>query len=121
MKKFLIILSIMQMVTFASHGVPTSAIKTTVEKTAIARPSDATGKKVMQIIADFLVIDIADVKYGDKLTDDLGADEIDVVEIIMKLEKAFDIVITDQELDNVEKGTVNDLLKLVRAKVSSKR
>lgn len=121
MKKFIIILTITQLAAFASYGAVSSSAKATVEKTAIARPSDATGKEVIRIIENKLYVDDDEVKYGAKLMDDFGADELDVIELIMEIEKVFNIVITDPELEIIEKGTVNDLLKLVRLKVSAKR
>lgn len=47
-----------------------------------------------------------------KIVEDLGADSLNIVEIVMEVETEFDIEIDDTEIDNIE--TVNDLVKLIQ-------
>lgn len=49
-----------------------------------------------------------------KLLDDLGLDSLDKVELIMKVEKAYNFAITDDEHDNI--CTVGELVKLIEEK-----
>ena len=52
-------------------------------------------------------VDSDDLKYGSHLENDLGADELDMVEIIMELEKEFGICIPDEEAGELQ--TVGDV------------
>ena len=49
-----------------------------------------------------------------KLIDDLGADSLNAVEIIMELEKRLDIIVDDKEIDKIV--TVQDIINIVEAK-----
>ena len=51
------------------------------------------------------------------LVDDLGADSIDFVEIVMELEKAFGITIKDDEAEHLNAWTVGDLYEFVKDKL----
>ena len=53
-----------------------------------------------------------DILDEHKIVEDLGADSLNIVEIIMEVETEFDIEIDDTEIDNIE--TVNDLVKLIQ-------
>ena len=53
--------------------------------------------KVKEIIADKLGVDEADVKPEASFTNDLGADSLDTVELIMEFEKSFNITIPDDQ------------------------
>ena len=67
--------------------------------------------KVKEIIVDKLGVDAADVTPEASFTNDLGADSLDTVELIMEFEKAFDINIPD---DNAEKiSTVADAIAYI--------
>ena len=57
--------------------------------------------RVKEIIVDKLGVDENKVKYESRFTDDLGADSLDAVELIMEMEKEFKIAISD---DLMEKG-----------------
>ncbi len=65
--------------------------------------------KVRDIIAKQLDVDAADITMESKLVDDLKADSLDVVELIMDLEQEFDIEIPDEELPKVR--TVGDIVE----------
>lgn len=53
--------------------------------------------RVKKVIAEQLGVSIGDVKLETNLADDLGADSLDQVELVMALEDEFDIEITDVE------------------------
>ncbi len=57
--------------------------------------------KIREIIAEKLEIALEQVTDEAKFIDDLGADSLDVVELIMTLEDEFDIEITDEEAEKI--------------------
>lgn len=59
-------------------------------------------EKVRDIIAKQLDIDPANIAMESKLIDDLKADSLDIVELIMDLEQEFNIEIPDEELPKVQ-------------------
>ena len=56
-----------------------------------------TYKRVRAIVAERLGVEEEQVTLDSHLFDDLGADSLDIVEIIMELEQAFDITISEEE------------------------
>ena len=63
-------------------------------------------EKVKQIIVEQLQVDEAEVTPGASFQEDLGADSLDVVELVMQFEEAFDIEIPDEEAEKIK--TVKD-------------
>jgi acyl carrier protein len=76
--------------------------------------SDAT-TKVKAIIVDKLGVDESEVTNDASFTNDLGADSLDTVELIMELEKEFDIQIPDDEAEGIV--TVGDAISFVEKAV----
>jgi acyl carrier protein len=70
-------------------------------------------EKVQKIIANQLGIDADEVTLETDI-DDLGADSLDFVEILMAVEEEFDIEITDAEADVID--TVEDLVECIKCK-----
>ena len=68
-------------------------------------------EKVQAIIVDRLGVDEADVTPEANFINDLGADSLDTVELIMELEKEFDISIPDEEAEKIQ--TVADAVTYV--------
>jgi acyl carrier protein len=66
---------------------------------------------VKQVIADQLELDINDIKAESSLTEDLKADSVDVVGIIMNLEAEFGLEFPYEELENI--ATVGDAVKFI--------
>jgi acyl carrier protein len=64
--------------------------------------------KVKKIIVDKLGVDEGDVTNEASFQDDLGADSLDTVELIMEFEKEFDISIPDEEAEKI--ATVGDAI-----------
>jgi acyl carrier protein len=58
--------------------------------------------KVKQIIIDKLGVDESEVTTEASFTNDLGADSLDTVELIMEFEKEFDISIPDEQAENIQ-------------------
>lgn len=57
--------------------------------------------KVKKIIAEKLSVDIEEVIPEASFVDDLGADSLDLVELIMSMEEEFDIEISDEDAENL--------------------
>ncbi len=66
----------------------------------------AVDEKVKQIIVEQLQVDEAEVTPGASFQEDLGADSLDVVELVMQFEEAFDIEIPDEDAEKIK--TVKD-------------
>ena len=63
--------------------------------------------KVVEIISNQLGIDHGDVTPDASVVDDLGADSLDVVELVMALEEEFNLEIPDEEAEKIK--SVNDI------------
>ena len=74
--------------------------------------SDVT-TKVTAIIVDKLGVDEAEVTPTASFTDDLGADSLDTVELIMEFEKEFDIQIPDDKAEKI--ATVGDAISFIES------
>lgn len=73
---------------------------------------------VRRIVAEQLGIDPALLKLERKLQDDLGADSLDNIEIVMALEEAFGIALPDEEVETaLVQNTVGALADYVAGKV----
>jgi acyl carrier protein len=72
--------------------------------------------KVKSIIVDKLGVDESEVTTEANFTNDLGADSLDTVELIMEFEKEFDISIPDEDAENI--ATVGDAVEYLTGKVS---
>lgn len=70
--------------------------------------------KVRSIIVEKLGVDEDDISRDASFTDDLGADSLDTVELIMEFEKEFDITIPDEEAESIE--TVGDAVDYLEEK-----
>ncbi len=70
--------------------------------------------KVKKIIVDKLGVDESEVSAEASFTEDLGADSLDTVELIMEFEKEFDISIPDEKAENIQ--TVGQAIEFLEAK-----
>jgi len=68
-------------------------------------------KRVREIVAEQLERDVNEVTNASSLIDDLGADSLDVVELVMKMEEEFGIEIPDEEAEKIK--TVNDVIQYI--------
>ena len=75
-------------------------------------------EKVKQIISEQLGVDEGEVTPSASFVDDLGADSLDQVELVMALEEAFDVEIPDEDAEKIR--TVQDAIGYIdkHAKVS---
>jgi len=71
-------------------------------------------QKVKQIIVDQLGVDEAQVEDAASFVEDLGADSLDIVELVMALEEAFDLDVPDEEAEKLK--TVKDVTDYIKSK-----
>jgi acyl carrier protein len=69
-------------------------------------------KKVKEIVAEQLGKDINEVTENASFIEDLGADSLDIVELVMKMEEEFGIEIPDEEAEKIK--TVNDVVQYIK-------
>ncbi len=74
-------------------------------------------EKVTKIIVEKLGVDESEVNEDASFTNDLGADSLDTVELIMEFEKTFDISIPDEEAENIQ--TVGQAIKYLESQLQS--
>ncbi len=78
----------------------------------------ATDEKVKSIIAEQLGVKPEEVTPEASFIDDLGADSLDTVELVMALEEEFSIEIPDEDAEKMSK--VSEAIKYIEDKVSTK-
>lgn len=71
-------------------------------------------ERVTKVIVDRLGVDESEVKPEASFRDDLGADSLDVVELVMEFEDEFDMEISDEDAENIK--TVGDAVKYIESK-----
>lgn len=71
--------------------------------------------KVKGFLVDQLDVDPDSITLESVITDDLGADSLDVVDLVMTLEEEFDLEIPDEEVE--EMRTVGDIINYIESKV----
>jgi len=74
-------------------------------------------KKVKAIIVDKLGVEESEVTESANFTNDLGADSLDTVELLMEFEKVFGIKIPDEETSTI--ATVKDAIDKVKEKLEA--
>lgn len=70
-------------------------------------------EKIMEVIAETLLVDLFAVTPGANLVDDLNADSLDMVELAMTIEEKFDLEIPDHKVEKWQ--TVADVIACVSA------
>lgn len=72
-------------------------------------------ERVTKVIVDRLGVDESEVKMEASFREDLGADSLDVVELVMELEDEFDMEISDDEAENI--STVGTAVTYIKGKL----
>jgi acyl carrier protein len=70
-------------------------------------------EKIKKIVAEKLSVEPEEVVPEASFVDDLGADSLDLVELIMAMEEAFDIEVPDEEAEKLQ--TVQDAVNYIKA------
>lgn len=74
-------------------------------------------EKVKEIIVDQLDVEEDVIKMESVIIDDLGADSLDVVDLVMSIEEEFDIEIPDEAVENIKK--VGDIVNYISSNAES--
>lgn len=69
---------------------------------------------IKEVVVEQLSVSPDEVKEDSKFVEDLGADSLDVVELVMALEEKFDIEIPDDEAEKIQ--TVRDVVTYIESK-----
>ena len=107
--------------TASAFNAPVSAVgasaiaRAAVRAPAVVAMADEVEDKVKGIIAEQLGVELNTVLPGASFTEDLGADSLDAVELIMAIEEAFDIEIPDEEAETMT--TPADCVKAIKGKL----
>ncbi len=78
--------------------------------------SEDTTRRVKDLIAESLGVNPAEVAPDASFIDDLGADSLDIVELVMAIEKEFSIEIPDEDAEKI--STVKDAINYISDKVA---
>ena len=73
-------------------------------------------KKVVDVIVDKLGVTAQEVTLEANLANDLGADSLDIVELILEFEKVFDITIPEDQAEHIK--TVGQVVEYVKKRVA---
>ncbi|PHS57410.1 MAG: acyl carrier protein [Sulfurimonas sp.] len=71
-------------------------------------------EEIKEVVVEQLSVNADEVKEDAKFVEDLGADSLDVVELVMALEEKFDIEIPDDEAEKIQ--TVADVVNYIESK-----
>ncbi|MGX9133632.1 acyl carrier protein [Rummeliibacillus sp. JY-2-4R] len=72
-------------------------------------------ERVTKVVVDRLGVDESEVKLEASFRDDLGADSLDVVELVMEFEEEFDLQIDDEDAEKI--ATVGDAVSFIESKI----
>ena len=75
-------------------------------------------EKMKEVIANVLTVDPEEIKPETTFTEDLGADSLDLFQIIMGLEDEFDVQIDPEKTENIT--TVGEAVELLKSAIASK-
>jgi acyl carrier protein len=85
---------------------------------SVAERNPEIVEKVKQIIAEQLGVDENDISPSSSFVEDLGADSLDTVELVMALEEGFGIEIPDEDAEGIR--TVNDAMDYIEKHAKKK-
>lgn len=71
-------------------------------------------EKLQQIIAEKLSVEVSEITPESNFSEDLGADSLDLFEVVMGIEEAFEISIDNEDLDQIK--TVQDAMNYIEEK-----
>lgn len=73
-------------------------------------------EKLKKVIAEVLSVDPDEITLDTTFTDDLGADSLDLFQIIMGLEEEFDVEIAPEKAENIK--TVEEALEMIKNEIN---
>ncbi len=79
--------------------------------------SEALKDRIRGLVCEQLGVDAAELRSESDILDDLGADSLDVVELVMAIEETFDIEVPDEDAEGMR--TLGDVERYVSARVAA--
>ncbi len=76
-------------------------------------------QRVIEIVCEHLAVDKEKVKRETSFVEDIGADSLDIVELVMELEEEFDIQIPDDQAEKIK--TVGESVDFIEARLAEKQ
>jgi acyl carrier protein len=77
----------------------------------------AVEERIRQLIVDQLGVSVEEIRPEVSFLDDLGADSLDIVELVMALEEEFDVEIPDDDAEKIQ--TIGDAFAYIKEKVGA--
>ena len=77
-------------------------------------------QRVKKIVAEQLGVNEAEIKNESSFLDDLGADSLDMVELVMALEDEFDIDVSDEEAERFTNATIPEIAAAIGSHLAAK-
>ena len=77
----------------------------------------AVEERISQLIVDQLGVSMEEIKPEVSFLDDLGADSLDIVELVMAMEEEFDVEIPDDDAEKIQ--TIGDAFAYIKEKVEA--
>lgn len=72
-------------------------------------------ERVKELVVEQLGVDAEEVTEGASFVDDLGADSLDIVELVMAFEEEFDLEIPDEDAEKIQ--TVGNAIEYIKAQI----
>jgi acyl carrier protein len=107
---------IVRYITIAEHFRCEWKSVTTIKETYFMATPEEISERVKAIIVEQLGVSLEEVTPQASFIEDLGADSLDIVELIMALEEEYDMEIPDEEAEKIQ--TVDDVTKYIQAKAA---
>lgn len=82
----------------------------------MAMTRENIAEEIKKLISESISTDINEIKEDSKFVDDLGADSLDIVELVMAMETKFDIEIPDEDAQKIK--TVGEAIDYISKKLS---
>ena len=86
------------------------------EELAVAEVTDVLKDRIRGLVSEQLGVDPGDLRSESDILEDLGADSLDVVELVMAIEETFDIEVPDEDAEGMR--TLGDVEKYVAARTA---
>lgn len=78
----------------------------------------AVEQRVVEIVCEHLAVNKEQINRGTSFMEDIGADSLDIVELVMELEEEFDIQIPDDQAEKIK--TVGEAIDYIEVKLKEK-
>jgi acyl carrier protein len=88
------------------------------EESVVAANEDRVEERVIEIVCENLGVNKEQVTRNTSFTEDVGADSLDIVELVMELEEEFEITIPDEQAEKIK--TVGEAIDYIKRELEKK-